>query len=221
MKFLKKLVLANITSSGAISHYHSTDFAYTDTFLSYCLRNLEKLTYRLNKYLLIRKRAHSLKQEFYHLKQKMINARLGSFKKTQVIDWAPLIKATPPLRDNSTHSKDQADYQNHYQLAGRSVLCVGGHIKLYPKYNQLIKSFGGDLMTFHGDSNDHLDNLPQLLEESDLIICPIDCVNHEAFLIVKYYCKYSGKPCVLLDRSGINTFCTGIHRLININSVTS
>jgi len=213
MKFLKKLVLANITSLDTTSQDHSPDFAYTNAFLSCCLRNLEKLTNRLNKYLLIRKRTSSLKLGFDHFSQKIINAHLVSLKSSHVKDWAPLIKATSPIKNSNTTHKDQTNDRSNYHLAGRSVLCVGGRIKLYPNYSQLIESSGGNLMTFHGDSNDHLDNLSQLLKETDMVICPIDCVNHEAFLIVKNYCQYSGKPCVLLDRSEVDTFCRGISML--------
>jgi hypothetical protein len=46
-----------------------------------------------------------------------------------------------------------------------------------------------------------------------MIVCPIDCVNHHAFFAVKRYCKHSGKPCVLLERSGLPTFCKGIAAL--------
>ena len=212
MKFLKKLALANITPSGTLSHYHSPDFAYTNVFLSFCLCNLEKLTNRLNRYLLIRKKTNSLKQRFNHFNQKIINAHTPiPIRSSHVIGWAPLVKTASPTKNCSI--SNQTHNGSNYHLAGRSVLCVGGRSKLYPAYNHLIENSGGNLMTFHGDPNDHLDHLPQLLEKADMIVCPIDCVNHQAFFIVKYYCKYSGKPCVLLDRSEVNTFCRGINML--------
>lgn len=212
MKFLKKLALANNISSGTLYHYHSPDFAYTNVFLSFCLCNLEKLANRLHKYLFIWKKTNSLKQKLNHSNQKIINARTPIiFRSSQVTDWPPLIKTTSPTKN--CNSVNQTNDYSQYHLAGRSVLCVGGRRKLYPEYHQLIKNSGGNLMTFHGNPNDPLDNLPQLLEKADMIICPVDCVNHQAFFIVKYYCKYSGKPCVLLDRSEANTFCRGINML--------
>jgi|GEM_PF-1815755 len=212
MKFLKKLALANNTSSGTLSHYHSPDFAYANVFLSFCLCNLEKLANRLHQYLFIWKKTNSLKQKLNHSNQKIINVRAPIvFSNSQVTDWAPLIKTASPTKN--CNSVNQTNDYSQYHLAGQSVLCVGGRLKLYPEYHQLIKNSGGQLMTFHGDPNDPLDNLPQLLEKADMIICPVDCVNHQAFFIVKYYCKYSGKPCVLLDRSETNTFCRGINML--------
>ena len=42
-----------------------------------------------------------------------------------------------------------------------------------------------------------------------MVICAVDCVNHEAYFTVKRYCKYFGKPYVLLDRSDLATFRKG------------
>lgn len=198
MKFLKKLALVN--TSGTIPHNHFTASESTDTFLFYCLRSLTQLS-------------RVWKQKLDQSSHKIINLRAVSNNNIPVIDWAPLIKATYLAKTNRRYSQTGHQYNSGCQLAGRSVLCVGGRIKLYPEYNQLVKSCDGCFMGFHGDSHDNLEDLPQLLKQADMIICPVDCVNHEAFFTVKYYCKYSGKPCVLLERSGVNTFKAGVHML--------
>lgn len=200
MKFLKKLALA--TSSDTISHYHSTDSSCTHTFL-FCLRNLAKLM-------------QSLKREYPCFNQKNVHSRSTSIANAPIIDWAPLIKATSSNRIGRSNNHHPAQHvcRDPHPLTGWSILCVGGRIKLYPEYARLIENYGGRFNAFHGDSNNHLEHLPKLLKKADMIICPVDCVNHDAFLAVKYYCKYSGKPCVLLDRSEVNTFSTGIRMLI-------
>jgi len=213
MKLLKKLVLAGITSPSTISHYYSSDSVSTDTILSRCLRNLKELINRLSSYVLLGKRSHLVKPTFNHFNQSNTDARLVPYENSCAIDWAPVIKTTTSIKSCGANNRMQLDEFNNHSLANRSVLCVGGRMKLYPAYNQLIENFGGHLMTFHGNSSDHLDNLSQLLTDADMVICPIDCVNHDAFLIVKCYCKYSGKPCVLLDRSEINTFSRGVNIL--------
>ncbi|PXW87817.1 uncharacterized protein DUF2325 [Nitrosomonas sp. Nm84] len=212
MKFLKKLVVANAVSPITFS----SDLAYTDTFLSFCLCNLEKLTHRINKYFVIRKKAH-LEWKFTRFQQKILDASSAPINNSHIIDWAPLIKNNAAIK-NATTSNSAKDCSDCHLLAGRSVLCVGGRATLYPEYNQLIENSGGSLVTFHGDRNDQLSNLPPLLEQVDMIICPVDCVNHEAFLMVKYYCQCFGKLCVLLDRSEINTFSTGINVLATLAS---
>lgn len=201
MKFLKRLALA--TSSDMLSHYHSTDSSCADTFLSCCLRNLAKFT-------------HSLKRECNRFNQKNTHAHSTSIASASIIDWAPLIKATSPngMGCSNNHHPAQHVCRDLHPLTRWSILCVGGRIKLYPEYGRLIENYGGSFSAFHGGSDDHLENLPELLKKADMIICPVDCVNHDAFLAVKYYCKYSGKPCVLLDRSEVNTFSAGIRMLV-------
>ncbi len=213
MKLFKKLVLAGITSPSTISHYSSSDSVSTDAILSLCLHNLKELINRLRSYALLGKRSHLVKSTFNHFNQNDTNTHLVSYEDSCTLDWAPVIKATSSIKSCSANNRMQLDEFNNHPLANRSVLCVGGRMKYYPAYNQLIENFGGHLMTFHGNSSDHLDNLSQLLTNTDMVICPIDCVNHDAFLIVKCYCKYSGKPCVLLDRSEINTFSRGVNIL--------
>jgi len=213
MNFLKKLALA--TSLGTIFQYHSPDSAYTNAFLTLCLHNLQKLIYRLSKFLLVREIISLFKIELNYLDDKIIKANPTLHKSFPIIDWAPLVKTSFTIKTCNTNNTNQKnEHSNNYHLAGRSVLCVGGRIKLYPEYSQLIENSGGSFIAFHGNPDDRLDNLPQLLEDADMIVCPVDCVNHEAFFTVKHYCKYSGKPCVLLDRSEVDTFDIGIHMLV-------
>lgn len=199
MKFLKKLALAN--TSGTIPHDHFTASESTDTFVSCCLRIFTKLS-----------RAWQRRVE--HVNPKITRPRRISNKSIPVVDWAPLVKAAYLTEADRKCRQAGHQYNSGCQLAGRSVLCVGGRIRLYPEYSQLVKSCGGFFMGLHGGSHDHLEDLPKLLKQADMIICPIDCVNHEAFFTVKHYCKHSGKPCVLLAHSEANTFKAGIGTLV-------
>jgi len=200
MKFLKKLALAN--TSGTIPHDHFTASESADTFVSCCLRIFTKLS-------------HAWQRRLEHVNPKITSPRRISNKSIPVVDWAPLIKAAYLTETERKYSQaDHHQYDSGCQLAGRSVLCVGGRIRLYPEYSQLVKSCDGCFMGFHGGSHDHLEDLPKLLKQADLIICPVDYVNHEAFFTVKHYCKHSGKPCVLLARSEVNTFQAGIGALV-------
>lgn len=212
MNIIKKLALA--TSSGTNFQDPPPDSTYTNDFSTRCLRNLQRLVFRLSKHLLIREIINLLRLKFNCLDHKITKATPILRKSFPVIDWAPLVKTSFPIKTCNTNNTNQDNvHSSNDHLAGRSVLCVGGRIKLYPEYSQLIENSGGSFVAFHGDANDRLDHLPQLLEDTDMIICPVDCVNHDAFFIVKHYCRYSGKPCVLLDRSEVDTFDIGIHML--------
>ncbi len=200
MKFLKKQ--AALTTSCAISHYPISAYADSSSSYGYGFHKFEKL-------------AHLLKQNLMLLRQKLTKKHSVATRDSRIIDWAPLIKASSSIEiSGCTNYDNQTDRYYNNPLTGKTILCVGGRIKLYPEYNQIVKNSGGAFISFHGDSDDTLDNLFLLMEKTaDMIICPVDCVNHEAFRTVKYYCRSSGKPCVLLDRSAINSFRMGIRML--------
>ncbi|MGG7055863.1 DUF2325 domain-containing protein [Nitrosomonas sp. ANs5] len=99
-------------------------------------------------------------------------------------------------------------------LAGRSVLCVGGQAALYPDYHRLIEAIGGHFMAFRGGAQDNSPCLLALLECVDLVICPVDCVNHQDFFTVKHYCQRTGKYCAMLERSNLATFGKAVEGLV-------
>lgn len=124
-------------------------------------------------------------------------------------EWMPIVKATTHIENCDTC----------YDLNGRSILCVGGQAKHYSVYHKLVEAAGGHLFTFYGDSNDRIEQLHKLLENVDMVICPVDCVNHEAYFAVKHYCTHSEKPCALLDRSKVTVFQKGIRILASIKTI--
>ncbi|UJP04985.1 MAG: DUF2325 domain-containing protein [Nitrosomonas sp.] len=198
MKFLKKQALA--VSTDSISEYQITDNAHT--FASDYLCIFANLFANFKQW----------------INSPTFNARTchsDSNLRSHVIDWAPLIKTYPCTQ----HSSDFQKLQRGCSLMGRSILCVGGRIKLYPAYARLIKQSNGNFITFHGNTHHHPSILLQLLHRADMIICPVDCINHEDYFTVKYYCQESGKPCILLDRSETRTFFAGIQLLIRMTHI--
>ena len=136
-------------------------------------------------------------------------------RQTAGVDWLPLIKAAPVAAspEQSAHSKCVEKQGVSYDFAGRCILCVGGRAALYPEYRRLVETSGGKLLIYRNATQGNEVHLPALLSRVDMVVCPVDCVNHQAFFAVKRYCKHTGKPCVLLDRSGLPTFRKGIAAL--------
>lgn len=140
-------------------------------------------------------------------------------------DWVPLVKASSaitavpvrncPANPDSAHGDQAAPSCASPNLAGRCILCVDGRAALYPEYRRLVETSGGNLLIYRSNSQGETrpPPLPALLAQADMVICPVDCVNHHAFFTVKRYCRHSGKPCVLLDRSGLSTFRKGVAAL--------
>jgi hypothetical protein len=98
-------------------------------------------------------------------------------------------------------------------LAGRCVLCVGGRAPLLPHYRQLAERLGVRLIHHDGGREQGIALLPDLLEASDAVICPMDCVGPQAYYQLKRHCKQKRKPCVLTRNSGIAGFAAALRRI--------
>lgn len=140
-------------------------------------------------------------------------------------DWVPLVKATTKhvaespaeqTKNYETCDEKLESCSANFGLRGKCVLCVGGHARLYPEYRRLVETSGGDLIIFRGDQTGDMFRLGPLLSGADMVVCPVDCVNHETYFTVKRYCKCTCKPCVFLSRSNLPTFFRGVEALVGI-----
>lgn len=202
MKFLMKSALDGISPPRISPRFLSSGSPPADTFLSNFLYGVKDFRNHLHSYYI----SKFLKNRLDKLWKETFDAHRASKVKTPDIDLMPLIKATTYIEKCNANQ----------DLTGRSILCVGGRAKLYPIYRHLVEASGGRLMTFYGDSHDPIDQLHELLTFADMVICPVDCVNHEAYFMVKSYCKCANKLCVLLDRSQIAVFQKGIETLTTL-----
>jgi hypothetical protein len=106
---------------------------------------------------------------------------------------------------------------DHQALAAQAVLCVGGRAAFYADYRQLIEAAGGYLMVFRSSTQDNVEYLLALLERVNIVICPVDCIHHTDFLVVRQYCQRTGKYCLMLQRSDLATFSKAVATSIQNN----
>lgn len=118
---------------------------------------------------------------------------------------------TQPETESATCSGDCGGCPD--RLRGRCVLCVGGRTPLLPQYRALAERLGVRLIHHDGGREEALARLPDLLNASDAVICPTDCVGHLAYYQLKKHCKQNSKPCVLTRNSGVAGFAAALTRL--------
>jgi len=99
-------------------------------------------------------------------------------------------------------------------LCGKTVLYVGGLHKMVPHYRQLVEQFGGRFLHHDGGKEASRNLLPKLMSTADAVLCPIDCVSHDACNCVKKICKRYQKPFVLMRSSGLSSLARGLNQII-------
>ncbi|SFP44083.1 hypothetical protein SAMN05216419_100310 [Nitrosomonas cryotolerans] len=225
MRILKKSTLSVISPLSIVSLIHLPNTTHTDNLLSACLRGADRL-YRHLYHTIFNDNCHNhfdsthiprlFRKQRYDVIKPVSEINRASRKSASVTSPLSLIKATTHIKNNDISKQNPSGYDHHQRLSGKSVLCVGGRAALYPRYRYLVETSGGIFLSFHGNSSDNIERLFKLLAYTNMVICPVDCVNHDAYLTVQHYCRHSGKPCALLERSEIATFRKGIEILAMI-----
>lgn len=90
-------------------------------------------------------------------------------------------------------------------LCQRRVLIVGGMTKMKNFYRDLISKMGGEFSYHDGGCNGNKSILTNLINQSDIVICPVDINSHAACLTVKKTCKKTGKNYYILRKSSVST----------------
>lgn len=99
------------------------------------------------------------------------------------------------------------------KLAGKKVLYVGGRCNLAAHYKSLARRFGCDLVHHDGGVEQSPHRLYNLLSSADAVVCPVDCVSHEACALVKRACKNCLKPLVFSSSSGLGGLARSLAEL--------
>jgi hypothetical protein len=98
-------------------------------------------------------------------------------------------------------------------LTGKRILYVGGRCSLVSHYKVLAERFGCKLLHHDGGREQSAHRLWELLGTADAVVCPVDCVSHEACSLVKQACKGCLKPLVLARSSGLSSLARSLAEL--------
>jgi hypothetical protein len=91
-------------------------------------------------------------------------------------------------------------------LCGRCVLYVGGRTNLAPHFRALVERNNGQFLHHDGGQECGTARLEATLARADVVLCPVDCVSHDAYHRARHFCRHRGTPLVLLRSSGLSAF---------------
>lgn len=99
-------------------------------------------------------------------------------------------------------------------LSGKAVLYVGGRKNMVSHYKKMVEKHGGIFLHHDGGKENSRNLLPSMLNGADAVLCPIDCVSHDACKCVKKICKRNCKPFVMMRSSGLSSLARGLGTII-------
>ncbi len=114
-----------------------------------------------------------------------------------------------PVRQNrleprsSTKPADE-DMRCNYELKGLRVAYIGGVESLKLNYRAVVESFGCMFCYHCGHCMRGRKEIEEIVEKSDIIVCPVDINSHNACRMIKEACKARNKPCYFLRSSGLS-----------------
>ncbi|MCF8481567.1 MAG: DUF2325 domain-containing protein [Rhodospirillum sp.] len=91
-------------------------------------------------------------------------------------------------------------------LGGRTLLYVGGRARAIPGLRKLVETSNGHFLHHDAGREDGRAHLSDLLASADMVVCPVDCISHDACLKCKRACKDRGTPFAPLPSSGMGAF---------------
>ncbi|MGQ9370654.1 DUF2325 domain-containing protein [Azospirillum sp. ST 5-10] len=121
----------------------------------------------------------------------------------------PALRPALAAADPDTGSREEAPSN----LDGRAILYVGGRPGLMPHLRAAVESRNGCLLHHDGGIEQASRCLEGLVERADVVVCPIDCVSHDACLRVKGICRRLRKPFLPLRSAGASTFARALGAL--------
>jgi len=98
-------------------------------------------------------------------------------------------------------------------LSGKAVLYVGGRSNMVAHYREMVESNGGIFLHHDGGKENSRNLLPKMLSGADAVLCPVDCVSHDACKCVKKLCKRNSKPYVMMRSAGLSSLAKGLETI--------
>ncbi len=102
-------------------------------------------------------------------------------------------------------------------LCNKRILIVGGISKLRSYYREIVQRLGGSFTYHEGYCKSGSSTLEERIQQSDIIVCPVDVNSHAACLQVKKTCKRIDKKYLMLRSSSISSLYTGLIKLSEIS----
>jgi Uncharacterized protein conserved in bacteria (DUF2325) len=108
---------------------------------------------------------------------------------------------------------DAGAFADGLQLAGVTLLYVGGRAHQIPQLRALVERIGARLLHHDGGIEHGATLLPGLVSRADRVLFPIDCVSHDAVAMIKRLCRQTGKSYTPLRTASLACLLAALVRM--------
>lgn len=98
-------------------------------------------------------------------------------------------------------------------LDGGSIFYLGGKNKLVPHLEGHAKMYGAKFVHHDGGVEDNITRIDAVLPSVDCVVCPINCISHDACLRAKHGCQKLGKVFIPLKNDSQSCFKQALKQL--------
>jgi hypothetical protein len=103
-----------------------------------------------------------------------------------------------------------ASPQATLNVAGATILYLGGRSAQIPQLRALVERGGGEFLHHDGGLEHAAALLPGLVGRCDLMVFPVDCISHNAMTAAKRTCQQLDKPYVALRTASLAAFLSAL-----------
>lgn len=150
-------------------------------------------------------RADALHQDLSRLQQELEHLRTHAGELGR-----ELAAAEAELHGRSVAPDAAAPSALHDGLADRRIVYVGGRPSSGAAIRDLVLRHGGEYRRHDGGLEDRKGLLAAALAGADLVVFPVDCVDHDSALALKRICLRQGTPFLALRSASVASFAAAI-----------
>lgn len=117
------------------------------------------------------------------------------------------------VRKNTDASSPPTDFSPTKGLCGKAVLYLGGRKGSIAQIRKVADEMKVDLLLHDGGLEQSEQLIGDLVNKCDAVVCPVNCINHQACAKAKRLCKRMNKPFLPIRSSGRSTFSRALDNL--------
>ena len=95
-------------------------------------------------------------------------------------------------------------------LKGLNILYVGGRASQCSFFKALVEQHNGSFLYHDGGKEDSKARLANILAQADAVLCPTDCVSHDAYYRIKKHCENQAKQMIMIPHASLSSFAKGL-----------